>query len=162
MKKLFVLACATVALNSFGILNGISPAITPEALKVLDEMGHGDELVIGDANFPAHQLGIPVIHSEGSSAGDILAGLNPLINLDTYAIPVVMMAPLPGDELDPTVEAKYRRALGNYTGKVERMDYREFYKRARNARAVIRTSESAKYGNVIIKKGIIKAEFPKY
>ena len=135
------------------MLKGISPAISPELLKTLAEMGHGDEIVFSDAHFPAHTVNAHVIRADGLGCADLLKGLAPLFELDSYAIPVVMMAPVPGDSLDPEVEKRYRAALA-YDGKVEQMERMAFYERARKAYAVVITGETAKYGNIILKKGV--------
>lgn len=135
------------------MLKGISPAISPELLKTLAEMGHGDEIVFSDAHFPAHSVNAHVIRADGLGCANLLKGLAPLFELDSYAVPVVMMAAVPGDSLDPEVEKRYRAALA-YDGKVERMDRMAFYERARQAYAVVVTGETAKYGNIILKKGV--------
>jgi len=122
-------------------------------LKILAELGHGDEIVISDAHFPAHTFNETVVRADGIGADAILAGLAPLFELDAYAVPVVMMEAVPGDTLDPTVEAKYRKALG-YDGKIERMERYAFYERAKKAYAVVISGETAKYGNIILKKGV--------
>ena len=148
-------ALSTLAiLPVFGLLKGISPAISPELLKVLAEMGHGDEIVFSDAHFPAHTMNARVIRADGLGCDELLKGLAPLIELDSYATPVVMMEAVKGDTLDPEVEKKYRAALG-YKGTIERMERYAFYERAKKAYAVVLTGETAKYGNVIIKKGVI-------
>jgi len=135
------------------MLKGISPIISPAVLKILAEMGHGDEIVISDAHFPAHTFNETVVRADGIGADAILAGLAPLFELDAYAVPVVMMEAVPGDTLDPTVEAKYRKTLG-YDGKIERMERYAFYERAKKAYAVVISGETAKYGNIILKKGV--------
>ena len=137
----------------FGLLKGISPAISPDLLKVLAEMGHGDEIVFSDAHFPAHTMNARVIRADGLGCDEILKGLAPLVELDSYATPVIMMEAVKGDTLDPEVEKKYRAALG-YKGEIERMERYAFYERAKKAYAVVLTGETAKYGNVIIKKGV--------
>ena len=137
----------------FGLLKGISPAISPELLKVLAEMGHGDEIVFSDAHFPAHTMNTRVIRADGLGCDEILKGLAPLVELDSYATPVIMMEAVKGDTLDPEVEKKYRAALG-YKGTIERMERYAFYERAKKAYAVVLTGETAKYGNIIIKKGV--------
>ena len=137
----------------FGLLKGISPAISPELLKVLAEMGHGDEIVFSDAHFPAHTMNARVIRADGLGCDELLKGLAPLIELDSYATPVIMMEAVKGDTLDPEVEKKYRAALG-YKGEIERMERYAFYERAKKAYAVVLTGETAKYGNIIIKKGV--------
>lgn len=147
-------ALSTLAiLPVFGLLKGISPAISPELLKVLAEMGHGDEIVFSDAHFPAHTMNARVIRADGLGCDELLKGLAPLIELDSYATPVIMMEAVKGDTLDPEVEKKYRAALG-YKGEIERMERYAFYERAKKAYAVVLTGETAKYGNIIIKKGV--------
>ena len=147
-------ALSTLAiLPVFGLLKGISPAISPELPKVLAEMGHGDEIVFSDAHFPAHTMNARVIRADGIGCDELLKGIAPLIELDSYATPVVMMEAVKGDALDPEVEKKYRAALG-YKGEIERMERYAFYERAKKAYAVVLTGETAKYGNVIIKKGV--------
>ena len=139
-----------------GMLKGISPVVSPDLLKVLAEMGHGDEIVFSDAHFPGHTFGRDgaiVMRADGIGADRLLAGVIPLLELDSYATPVVMMDAVPGDTLDPEVERKYRAAL-KYEGKIERMERYAFYERAKKAYAVIISGETAKYGNIILKKGV--------
>ena len=110
-----------------GMLKGISPVVSPDLLKTLAEMGHGDEIVISDAHFPGHTFNPRVIRADGIGADRLLAGIIPLFELDAYETPVVMMEAVPGDTLDPSVEAKYRKALG-YSGAIERMERFAFYR----------------------------------
>jgi len=135
------------------MLKGISPVISPELLKTLAEMGHGDEIVIADAHFPAKTCNPSAIRADGVPAAALVAGIGALIDLDRYATPVVMMAPVPGDELDPSVEASFREALGGYSGKVLRLSREDFYARAKAAFAIVQSGETAQYANVILKKG---------
>lgn len=138
------------------MLKGISPVVSPDLLRALAEMGHGDEIVISDAHFPAHSVGrggAVVLRADGVGADALLAGIAPLLELDAYATPVVMMAAVPGDGLDPGVERRYRAALG-YSGEIERIERHAFYERARGAYAIVVSGETAKYGNVILKKGV--------
>lgn len=138
------------------MLKGISPVVSPELLKILDEMGHGDEIVFSDAHFPAHYFGrdgAVVLRADGLGCDKLLAGLIPLFELDSYSTPVVMMEAVKGDMLDPEVEKKYRKALG-YEGTIERMERYAFYERAKKAYAIVLTGETAKYGNIILKKGV--------
>ena len=138
------------------MLKGIHPAISPALLMALAEMGHGDEIVLADAHFPGHAVNPRVLRADGAGCADLLAGIIPLFELDSYAPPLVMMAPVAGDELDPSVERRYRKALfGDAAGPViERIDRFAFYQRARTAFAVVMTGETAKYGNIILKKGV--------
>ncbi len=138
------------------MLKGISPVVSPDLLKILAEMGHGDEIVFSDAHFPAHTFvrsGASVLRADGLAADVLLKGVIPLFELDSYATPLVMMEAVAGDALDPAVEQAYRTALG-YTGEIERMERHAFYERARKAYAIVLTGETRKYGNIILKKGV--------
>lgn len=138
------------------MLKNISPLISPTLLKVLAEMGHGDEIIFADAHFPAHSIGPQVIRAEGVLVSDLLAAVIPLFELDSYAPPLVMMAPVSGDELDNRVEQRYRQALFNEDPgpAIERIDRYAFYERAQHAFAIVITGERAKYGNILLKKGV--------
>ena len=138
------------------MLKGIAPVISPELLKVLSEMGHGDEIVFADAHLPGHTMNNRVLRADGVGVDALLKGLIPLFELDSYAPPLVMMAAVSGDQLDPTVEQRYRKALfGDAPGlPIERIDRFAFYDRAKAAYAVVMTSEMAKYGNILLKKGV--------
>ena len=142
------------------MLKGISPVVSPDLLKAMAEMGHGDEIVFSDAHFPAHQFGRDcayVLRADGLTADRLRAGVAPLLELDPYvAAPIVMMAPVPGDTLDPEIERRYRAALG-YAGEIERMERFAFYERAKRAYAIVITGETGKYGNIILKKGVTPA-----
>ncbi|HGO5856831.1 TPA: L-fucose mutarotase [Mannheimia haemolytica] len=140
------------------MLKGIHPAISPELLKILAEMGHGDELVLSDAHFPAHSLHSKVIRADGLSVATLLEGISALFEFDQYVeAPLAMMQAVAGDSLDPTVEERYLNAIEKVIGstpKVERVERFAFYERAKLAYAVVITGELAKYGNIIIKKGV--------
>lgn len=138
------------------MLKGVSPLVSPDLLKALAEMGHGDEIVFSDAHFPAHAFGREasyVLRADGLAADRLLAAVKPLFELDAYATPVVMMEAVKGDALDPAVEAAYRAALG-YGGEIELMERYAFYERAKKAYAIVLTGETRKYGNIILKKGV--------
>ncbi len=135
------------------MLKNISPLISPTLLKVLAEMGHGDEIVFSDAHFPAHTFNVNVIRADGLKVDALLAAIIPLFELDAYATPVIMMQAVPGDTLDPSVEERYRKAL-DYTGEIVQEERYAFYERAKKAYAVVITGETAKYGNIIVKKGV--------
>lgn len=140
------------------MLKGIHPAISPELLKILAEMGHGDELVLSDAHFPAHQLHHQVVRADGIGVDTLLSAISPLFEFDAYVdAPLIMMQAVEGDSLDPSVEARYLNAIQSAVGSVpnlERIDRFAFYDRAEMAYAVVVTGETAKYGNIIIKKGV--------
>ena len=140
------------------MLKGIHPAISPELLKILAEMGHGDEIVLSDAHFPAHSLHSNVIRADGITVSTLLKGIAPLFEFDPYvAAPSIMMHVVPGDTLDPQVEENYLTAIKNaigFTPNLERIERFAFYERAKQAYAVVISGETAKYGNIIIKKGV--------
>ncbi len=135
------------------MLKGISPVISPGLLKVLAEMGHGDEIVFSDAHFPGHTFNANTLRADGITADTLLKAIIPLFELDSYATPVIMMEAVSGDALDPSVETKYRAAM-DYQGPIERVERYAFYERAEEAYAVVITGETAKYGNIILKKGV--------
>ena len=140
------------------MLKGISPLISPRLLEVMARMGHGDELVLADAHFPGESLGKRVIRADGLRIADLLEAILPLFELDTYVPhPVIMMEAVAGDTLDPQVEISYNKSIcltNPDMPLIKRIDRFAFYERAKNAFAVIMTGEIAKYGNVILVKGV--------
>lgn len=141
------------------MLIGIDPVISPELLDALFRMGHGDELVLADAFFPGDSCNSRVIRADGIRIPALLEGILRLINLD-YAVPhpVIMMAPHGSDTLDPAVETSYRAIVDRFwpgTPGTEFIDRFEFYERTKKAYAVLMTGETVKYGNIILKKGVI-------
>jgi len=141
------------------MLRGVDPVISPELLDVLFRMGHGDEIVLADAFFPGDTFGKKVVRADGIRIPQLLKGIMPLITLDSYVnSPLIMMAPVEGDTLDPQAELSYREPIDSIwpgTPEIERIGRFEFYDRAREAFAVVMTGETVKYGNIIIKKGVI-------
>jgi L-fucose mutarotase len=140
------------------MLKGINPCVSPDLLKLLAEMGHSDELVLADAHFPGHSMNARILRADGLPIATLLNGILPLFELDSYAPPLAMMAAVPGDELDPRVEAAYMSVISRHVPsakKPERVERFAFYERTRKAFAVVMTGETAKYGNIILKKGVI-------
>lgn len=140
------------------MLRGISPLLSPDLLNALYRMGHGDEIVLADAHFPADTFNARVIRADGLPIAGLIDAILPLFVLDPYVPdPIMMMAPVPGDQLDQSVLARYRAAIERHapdapaTAFIERF---AFYERARGAWAVVQTGETAKYGNIILKKGV--------
>ena len=139
------------------MLKGIHPAIAPELLKVLAEMGHGDEIILADAHFPGHSFNDQVLRTDGVKITTLLDGILPLFELDSYDDPLIMMQAVEGDSLDPSVESSYRDEIQKHVSdapEVIRIGRFEFYERAEKAAAVVMTGETAKYGNIILKKGV--------
>ena len=139
------------------MLKGIHPAIGPELLKVLAEMGHGDEIILADAHFPGHSFNDQVLRADGVKITTLLDGILPLFELDSYDNPLIMMQAVEGDLLDPKVESSYRAEIEKHAPdapEVLRIGRFEFYDRAEKAAVVVMTGETAKYGNIILKKGV--------
>jgi L-fucose mutarotase len=145
------------------MLRGIAPCVSPELLKTLAEMGHGDEIVLADAHFPGPSVNARVLRADGLPVTTLLDGILPLFDLDTYADPLVMMAAVPGDELDPAVERQYLEVVRRHAPAAKapvRVDRFAFYERARDAFAVVMTGETRKYGNLLLKKGVTTSGEP--
>ncbi len=139
------------------MLKGISSVISPDLLAILARMGHGDEIILADAHFPAHSIGPAVLRADGIPVATLLDGILPLFELDSYAPPLVMMAVVPGDTPDPSVEEEYMRIVRKHlptANPPERIDRFAFYERARQAFAIVVTGELRKYGNLLLKKGV--------
>ena len=135
------------------MLKGISPLISPNLIKVLCEMGHGDTIVLADAHFPACTLGPQVIRADGIPIDALLRGIMPLFELDSYVEhPFQMMAAVPGDTLDMRYVQLCQNIIGRAPGYLERFD---FYEHARRAYAIVATGETRKYGNILLQKGVI-------
>jgi L-fucose mutarotase len=140
------------------MLKGISPLLSPELLATLYEMGHGDEIILADAHFPAVSLNPNVIRADGLKIAELLDAILPLFELDSYDDhPVMMMDAVDGDDLDPAVAKTYLEVFQKYAPQktaIKRIDRFEFYSRAEDAFAIVATGELAKYGNIMLKKGV--------
>ncbi len=138
------------------MLKGIPSIISPELLKIMMEMGHGDELVIGDGNFPGQSINKNCIRCDGHGASELLEAILKLFPLDTYQKPVYLMEKVPGDTVKTPIWDEYKKIIKPYTEAAPEMIERfAFYERAKNAYAVVMTGESALYANVILKKGVV-------
>lgn len=139
------------------MLKNIPPIISPELLKILCEMGHGDEIVIGDGNFPAASNAQRLIRMDGHGVPEILDAILKLIPLDTYVESPVMLMATTKDDPTPEIWAKYEEIITENNGEtnISQIERFDFYDRTKKAYAVIATSESALYANVILKKGVV-------
>ncbi len=140
------------------MLKGIPDIISPELLKILDEMGHGDEIVIGDGNFPAASNAKRLVRLDGHGVPEILEAILKLVPLDPYVdSPVMLMQVTPGDDTDPIIWKDYERIVKEQSGdfKMSEIERFAFYERARNAYAIVATGETALYANIILKKGVV-------
>ena len=141
------------------MLKGIPSILSPELLKTLMEMGHGDELVLADGNFQKFAHTANVIRLDGHGIPEILDAILRFFPLDPYVEhPTVFMAVLPDDPYKPEIWPVYREIGKKYEKdglREETIDKFTFYERAKKAYAVVTTSEGALYANVILKKGVV-------
>ena len=142
------------------MLKGVPNIISPELMKILMEMGHGDEIVLADGNFPAASVARRLVRADGHNIPELLEAILKFFPLDTYVdSAVALMAVVPGDSVKPTIWEKYREIIKKSGEKFEDFEMVErfaFYERATKAYAVVATSEAALYANIILKKGVIK------
>ena len=141
------------------MLNGIPSIISPELLKILMEMGHGDELVIADGNFPAVSIAQRLVRSDGNMVPELLEAVLRFFPLDPYVeAPVALMQVVPGDTYKPTIWDTYKKIIQKFPNKnsaIENVERFAFYERAKKAFAVVATSETSLYANIILKKGVV-------
>lgn len=142
------------------MLIGIDPLLGPELLQHLRAMGHGDELVIADGNFPAGSVARRLVRCEGATTPQMLAAVLSVLPLDTFterAVFVMQVVGSPGefapitDEFRTIVAARAGSRFANIGG----LERHAFYERARQAYAVVATGERRFYGNVILQKGVL-------
>ena len=141
------------------MLKGISPIISPELLKVLMEMGHGDEIVISDGNFPGASTAKNLVRLDGHGVVEVLDAILKLMPLDSYVdCPVVLMQTQPQDNYIPEIWGEIKKTVEKYEPekKIENIDRFDYYDRAKQAYAVVQTGETAVYANVLLKKGVCK------
>lgn len=143
------------------MLKGISPVVSPELLKIIAEMGHGDEIVISDGNFPGASVGKRVVRADGHGGVEVMKGIIDLFPLDDFveAPLAVMEVPdgmFPGNEAP--IWADFRKIADTDlpTAKFEFMEHDPFIARCRNAYCVVQTGEKALYANIILRKGVVR------
>ena len=138
------------------MLKGIPSIISPELLKIMMEMGHGDEIVIGDGNFPGKSMNKNCVRCDGHNVPELLEAILKLFPLDTYQKPAYIMAKVPGDTVETPIWDEYKKIIKPYTDEeMEQIERFEFYERAKKAYAVVMTGEGALYANIILKKGVV-------
>lgn len=146
------------------MLKGIPDILSPELLKILMEMGHTDELVIADGNFPAGAHPQRVVRLDGHGVPELLDAILTFYPLDRYVdAPVTLMAVLPGDPVVPVIWDEYKAIIARHEGNIrcKEIDKYKFYESSYRAYAVVTTSESALYANIILKKGVVIKEHEK-
>ena len=138
------------------MLKGIPSIISPELLKIMMEMGHGDEIVIGDGNFPGAAMNERCVRCDGHGVTELLDAMLKLFPLDTYQKPVYIMEKVSGDTVETPIWEEYKKSIAPYTEEgLEQIERFEFYERAKKAYAVVMTGETALYANIILKKGVV-------
>ena len=141
------------------MLKGVHPLLHPDLLHVLASMGHGDELVIADANFPSATVGRRVIHLAGASAPDALDAILTVFPLDTFVTPPALTMEVVGDPAAVPEPVREFAAVFTRHGladtEIGHLGREAFYTRARAAFAVVRTGELRPYGNILLVKGVV-------
>lgn len=144
------------------MLKLIHPAISPDLMTVMMQMGHGDELVLADANFPADSNAQRIVRADGIDLETLLPAILKFLPIDTFVPEQAMvMEPVDANAPEPPIWARFRQDLQAAEGrevpltKIERFD---FYDRARQAYAIVATGSRAFYSNIILKKGVVPPE----
>ena len=139
------------------MLKNVPKIISPQLLKILCEMGHGDEIVIADGNFPSETNGKRVVRADGLGGVEMLSAILELIPLDTYATENFMLMETTQGDPTPEIWAEYKTVANELDDNLRLANTERFafYERAKNAYAVIATGETAIYANIIVKKGVI-------
>lgn len=141
------------------MLRNIPSILSPELLHTLRAMGHGDDIVIGDANFPAESIGPECIRLDGISATEVLEAVLTLMPLDTFVEDPALVMQVVGDPTAvPEVVGAFQEIIDHTAdrpAKIQSLERFAFYERASTAFAVIQTGETRLYGNIILKKGVI-------
>ena len=139
------------------MLKNIPPVLSPDLLKILSEMGHGDEIVLGDANFPCAALARRLVRADGHGIPELLDAILMFFPLDGFVeCPVALMDT--GDpNIRPPIWQEYSKCILRREGdrRVEPMERFAFYERTKKAYAVVATGETELYANVILKKGVV-------
>ncbi|WP_010495369.1 L-fucose mutarotase [Paenibacillus elgii] len=142
------------------MLKGIPSILSPELFKIMMEMGHGDELVLADANFPAASHAQRLVRCDGHGVPELLEAILTFFPLDAYAEhSVALMAVVPGDPVKPVIWDEYRAIVKKHAPEAAEPAFVErfaFYERAKQAYAVVATGEGALYANIVLKKGVVK------
>lgn len=140
------------------MLKGIPRTISPQLLKVLAEMGHGDEIVIADGNYPAASNARNLIRADGLGVPELLESVLELMPLDAYVTAPVALMQTVGDDPVPAIWQRYEKIIADKAGTVdiEHIERQAFYERGRQAYAIVATGEEAVYANILLKKGVVR------
>lgn len=141
------------------MLRGLDPLLGPELLHILRAMGHGDEIAIVDANYPAETDGKRVVRVDGADVTQVLHAVLSVMPLDTYVKCAAHCMQVVGDpdRMEPIV-GEFQELIDTTSKEdvtIERMERFAFYDRVKKAFAVVATAEARLYGNIILTKGVI-------
>ena len=141
------------------MLKNISSLLSPELLKILRAMGHGDEIAIVDANYPSESNARRLVRLDGCTATEVLDAVLSVMPLDTYVDHAIYSMQVVGDpDAVPEVVTEFHLVVAKQEGDAIQpasLERFAFYERVKSAYAVVATGESRLYGNVILKKGVI-------
>ncbi len=144
------------------MLRNIDPLLTPDLLYVLRAMGHGDEIVIVDANYPAESAGPQVVRLDALSATQAMDVILTVMPLDSFVPDACVRMEVVGkSSREEPIFDEFRALLAKHEGenfKLHKLERHKFYERARQCFAVVATGERRLYGNIILKKGVITPE----
>jgi len=144
------------------MLIGLDPLLSPELLMILRAMGHGDEIVIADANYPAVSTAKRLVRLDGADATVALTAILSVLPLDSFVdYPVHCMQVVGDPDAIPPAVREFQTVvdrLGRFPNKIGMLERFAFYERAATAFAVVATAERRLYGNLILKKGVIGAD----
>ncbi len=140
------------------MLKGINPMLSPEMLKILSEMGHGDEIIISDGGFPAANLARNLVRADGVGCVAMLDAVLSVFPLDQYDDQNFILMETTGGDQPPAIWEEYAQVLAKHepAAHIEHIERFAYYERAKKAYAVIATGEMAPYGNILLKKGCIR------
>ena len=142
------------------MLKGIDPLLTPDLIRALRAMGHGDEITIVDANYPAENCGPPVIRLDGIPATRVLDAVLSVLPLDDFVPEAAWCMEVVGDpSAEPPIFGEFRTSLARHAGQafgLSRLERFAFYAKAAESFVLIATGEARLYGNIILKKGVIR------
>ncbi|MFH1968876.1 MAG: RbsD/FucU domain-containing protein [Verrucomicrobiota bacterium] len=137
------------------MLRGIPDCLSPDLVHALMSMGHGDEIVLADADFPAVTCSKRLIRADGVPLTSLLKAILPFFPLDSFVDkPVLTMDPASWGGREPESYHRFRETIKQHDAKFqdfEFIDRQDFYDRAHQAYAVVITGEAD--GNLILKKG---------
>jgi L-fucose mutarotase len=141
------------------MLKLIPPVISPELMSILMRMGHGDEIVIADGNFPAESCAQRIVRADGHGVCELLDAILTFFPLDGFVDhPASVMQPVNEAAPEPPIWTEYRKIVNRHEERevelrpIERF---RFYDFAKSAYAIVATGETAVYANIILKKGVV-------